>query len=634
MRLKGILATLFVISAAANAQGTGWSWGNDAATLSKASPERGRQETPFISLHDAPPVSDSVPTFASVNATAVNSPANDTKFPVSRSIDNPNHAEDDRQPRFLGLNEKLCKLGIGLNCRKPLAPLPLPNGIPSNGYPYVPQHGSFPVKQVPLKPHSHIVPPHQQTFPGHQHIAPSPVHNPGLKEVHHHEHTHIHHVANNNGIPAHGPGLINTAGNFQPSQPIPSGIPHGHIPSHNFPAYREECTCVHVSYCSSFDVIPRSNGADIRDLIDARTKAGGIQSNSTADDSHTSAPRQSSARRAKVLALFDKPDNTSDTKNDTRVRRDTRLASSAAVNGTTDAEGRRLSYIPGVAGCGASYVCCRNPQLHQPQPRYTCGQSQSSGIVGRIKNPHYVNGDTEFGEYPWHVAILTFSGEYVCGGALIDDRHVLTAAHCVITQNPHELKIRLGDWDVSGSHEFYQHIENSVSYIVSHPQYYAGNLQNDVAVIAMHNHVDFGTSPHISPVCLPEKNYNYFVGQRCKSTGWGKDAFGNHGQFQTILKEVDLPVVEHHQCEAALRQTRLGYQFSLHEGMMCAGGEEGKDTCQGDGGGPLVCAGADGRAHLAGLVSWGIGCGQHGLPGVYVNVAHYLQWIHSVTRAV
>jgi len=63
-------------------------------------------------------------------------------------------------------------------------------------------------------------------------------------------------------------------------------------------------------------------------------------------------------------------------------------------------------------------------------------------------------------------------------------------------------------------------------------------------------------------------------------TGWGKDAFGTVGRYQNILKEVDVPVVNNHDCENKLRRTRLGYEFKLDSGFMCAGGEEGKDACK------------------------------------------------------
>lgn len=116
------------------------------------------------------------------------------------------------------------------------------------------------------------------------------------------------------------------------------------------------------------------------------------------------------------------------------------------------------------------------------------------------------------------------------------------------------------------------------------------------------------------------------------STGWGKNAFGDHGSFQRILNKVEVPVVGRKTCEVALANARLGPHFRLSEGALCAGGEEGRDTCEGDGGGPLVCAAGPGGAYqLAGLVSWGIGCGRPGVPGVYVDVSYYADWIHDIT---
>lgn len=163
--------------------------------------------------------------------------------------------------------------------------------------------------------------------------------------------------------------------------------------------------------------------------------------------------------------------------------------------------------------------------------------------------------------------------------------------------------------------------------IIIHPEYYPGNLVNDIALIRLSSPVDF-SSPHIVPACLPSP-YENFAGHRCWVTGWGKDAFGTQGEYQSVLKEVDVPVVNNGECEQILRQTRLGPYYQLHPGFLCAGGEPGKDACEGDGGSPLVCA-VNGVWKVAGLVSWGIGCGQPGVPGVYVNMGHYSGWIESI----
>ncbi|XP_017884385.1 uncharacterized protein LOC108627588 isoform X1 [Ceratina calcarata] len=298
-----------------------------------------------------------------------------------------------------------------------------------------------------------------------------------------------------------------------------------------------------------------------------------------------------------------------------------------------DAMERQYGGIGSQRVCGPGYVCCpRRQPSRKPRPGQ-CGIRYTQGINGRIKTPSYVDGDAEFGEYPWQVAILKkdpTESVYVCGGTLISPRHILTAAHCVKTYAARDLRVRLGEWDVNHDVEFYPYIERDVSSVNVHPEFYAGTLYNDIAILRIDHEVDFQKNPHISPACLPDKRDD-FTRNRCWTTGWGKDAFGDFGKYQNILKEVDVPIVNNQICEQQMRRTRLGPGFNLHPGFICAGGEEGKDACKGDGGGPMVCE-RNGRWQLAGVVSWGIGCGQPGVPGVYARVSHYLDWIQQVVN--
>merc|ERR1719167_528082 len=102
-----------------------------------------------------------------------------------------------------------------------------------------------------------------------------------------------------------------------------------------------------------------------------------------------------------------------------------------------------------------------------------------------------------------------------------------------------------------------------------------------------------------------------------------------------IVCQVDVPLVPASQCNTALKQALnqkkpgVGDRFQLTQGEVCAGTENGKDACTGDGGSPLVCQAQSGRWTVVGLVAWGIGCGSH-VPGVYTNVHHYKQWINSI----
>merc|ERR1712045_149478 len=95
------------------------------------------------------------------------------------------------------------------------------------------------------------------------------------------------------------------------------------------------------------------------------------------------------------------------------------------------------------------------------------------------------------------------------------------------------------------------------------------------------------------------------------------------------MGEIDLPVVEQGVCQDKLRTTRLGQKFKLHDSFLCAGGINGKDTCKGDGGSPLVCPSTvDPETYIqAGIVAWGIGCGEDGTPGVYADVSQASCWI-------
>lgn len=163
-----------------------------------------------------------------------------------------------------------------------------------------------------------------------------------------------------------------------------------------------------------------------------------------------------------------------------------------------------------------------------------------------------------------------------------------------------------------------------------HPQFNKGSLQNDIALLILKTPFTIDqASPNVGTVCLPPQSQNFDRSQ-CIASGWGNDVFGKEGKYQVILKKVDLPIVPSDQCQKKLRTTRLGKYFKLHESFICAGGIAGKDTCKGDGGSPLACpvpGASANRFYQSGIVAWGIGCGENQIPGVYVNVASFRNWI-------
>merc|ERR1712038_191831 len=291
-------------------------------------------------------------------------------------------------------------------------------------------------------------------------------------------------------------------------------------------------------------------------------------------------------------------------------------------------------------------VCCKDPDfVAPPKPkeyRPKCGRRNVDGLGVRIQG--FKESESQFGEWPHMCAILHkktldpvggYTDQdletvnlYQCGGSLIAQGVILTAAHCVdkFRDMARELLVRCGEWDTQNETEPYPHQDRFVEVLSIHPEFDGRNLQNDFALL--YTAEDFQLASHVDTVCLPTPE-ELFEADTCFATGWGKDRFGSAGNYQVVLKEIDLTVVKQDQCQESLRKTRLGKRYRLHDSFLCAGGESGKDTCKGDGGSPLVCPSKyDPNTYVqAGIVAWGIGCGEDGTPGVYASVSKAVCWI-------
>ena len=213
--------------------------------------------------------------------------------------------------------------------------------------------------------------------------------------------------------------------------------------------------------------------------------------------------------------------------------------------------------------------------------------------------------------WPWIVSLR--SNDHFCGGTLIDNRHVLTAAHCIDSSSFRVIAGLHQRTDMNGPR-----LQNlGVLRIFIHEQYNTRTEANDIALIRLAQPVQF--NDYVTAICLPGPDPQ--ESERVTVAGWG--VLSENGDSARSLRQVTINVMNN-QAERA-----YGNEFDVRRqigaGIANIGG---KDSCQGDSGGPLMYK-ANNQWYLAGVVSFGDGCGAANYPGIYTRTSAYLNWIQS-----
>jgi len=270
-----------------------------------------------------------------------------------------------------------------------------------------------------------------------------------------------------------------------------------------------------------------------------------------------------------------------------------------------------------------------------------CGVRPTFGLLdnarllepGGIEQVRVVGGaEVAKGSYPWQ-AQLEVAGktsfDHSCGGIIISDNLILTAAHCH-TQHESHYQIRVAQYDLWKAQDPSERIlavENIYAHSGYQPNLRRGR-RDDMALFKLKfrektsQHLQW--DDYVQPLCLPTVNTTLHVGQECQISGWGLvDVNQPRSEAPKILRGAIVNILDPALCRKA-----YGNRFD-EKVMVCAGRPEGGvDTCQGDSGGPLSCRDNTGQWFAAGVVSFGWGCGVAGSPGVYTRVAAFLEWIH------
>lgn len=254
-------------------------------------------------------------------------------------------------------------------------------------------------------------------------------------------------------------------------------------------------------------------------------------------------------------------------------------------------------------------------------------------------------------ESPW-MALLKYTKPddgvgFHCGGTLIHERYVMTAAHCVIgselrRQGMHLMAVRLGEWDLSQTEDCEDDlcadpvVDVPIESIHVHAMYNPTSRkkkEHDIALIRLAKRVDF--TEWIKPICLPiddateDRN---FADVELQVVGWGYTSADATASTSDVKMKATLSGMAQDQCVERYRSKRV----QLTDNQMCAGGELGIDSCSGDSGSPLMeyNESADSPHWLVvGIVSFGLSeCGQENWPGVYTRVDKYIPWILNTMR--
>ncbi|XP_037373998.1 chymotrypsinogen B-like [Talpa occidentalis] len=243
---------------------------------------------------------------------------------------------------------------------------------------------------------------------------------------------------------------------------------------------------------------------------------------------------------------------------------------------------------------------------------FGCGVPAIPPVVSGVQR--IVNGKAAVpGSWPWQVSLQDSNGFHYCGGSLVNESWVVTAAHCEVSTS---------DTVVAGMFNRRAKKKKNVqvlriAQVFNHPSFNNDTGHNDIALVKLATPARF--SSVVSPVCLPSAQDNFTTGSLCVTTGWGKT--DSKGMASIKLQQATMPLLSNAECEKS-------WGSDITDLVVCAGANS-VTSCMGDSGGPLVCQ-KDGAWNLVGVVSFVTTTCSTDIPTVCSRVTELRPWIEDI----
>lgn len=248
------------------------------------------------------------------------------------------------------------------------------------------------------------------------------------------------------------------------------------------------------------------------------------------------------------------------------------------------------------------------------------GYSQSTKITGGSK--------VNISERPFQISLQGNNGHF-CGGSIVNNKWILTAAHCVNNRNPNNIQVAVGITNQNQIGDEGQLID--VVTIIIHPDYDASENNNDIALLELADEVSFNKNSQ--PIRIIDNNNSYLLepDYDAFASGWGWTTPGSSSASKHLMG-VDVFIISNEEADRML-DISLPNHPKLTGNMISSGykGSDREGPCHGDSGGPLTAENSNGINYLIGAVSWGVpNCvGDENSPTVYTNILNYEDWVYN-----